>query len=287
VVNGGNCLLPATNWVHYVHAAYRPHVAGRGLRAVKARAWRPVWVAAERAALRMARTIIANSDVTRRHVVELCGVDADRVRTVYYGVDRERFRPATPEARRVALAALGWSDDRPRVAFIGGLGDRRKGFDILFEAWQELRRRKRDWDVQLVVVGTGAELPAWRARASAAGLADHVLFLGFRKDVPLVLAACDALAAPTRYEAYGLGVHEALCCGLPAFVSSTSGIAERYPRALADLLLPEDLSVASVTDRLLAWREDPERLRLLVRPFAEQLRSRTWDDMADDLAALA
>jgi glycosyltransferase involved in cell wall biosynthesis len=208
------------------------------------------------------------------------------VRTVYYGVDRERFRPPTPEERSAALTELGWSADRPRVAFIGGLGDRRKGFDILFEAWQELRRAKKDWDAQLVVVGTGAELPAWRARASAAGLDDHVLFLGFRKDVPSVLAACDALAAPTRYEAYGLGVHEALCCGLPAFVSATSGIAERYPRELADLLLPADLSVSSLVEQLRAWRANPERLRGLVRPFSEQLRSRSWDDMADDLAAL-
>lgn len=287
VVNGGNCLLPATNWVHYVHAAYRPHIAGRGVRALKSRAWRPIWVAAERAALRMAQMIIANSDVTRRHVVELCGVDSDRVRTVYYGVDRERFHPPTPATRRLALAALGWSDNRPRVAFIGGLGDRRKGFDIMFEAWERLRRANQAWDVQLVVVGTGAELPRWRARASAAGLDDHVLFLGFRSDVPSVLAACDALAAPTRYEAYGLGVHEALCCGLPAFVSSTSGIAERFPRALSDLLLPHDLPVSSLVEQLIAWRTNPERLRLLVHPFSEQLRSRSWDDMADELAALA
>ena len=47
-------------------------------------------------------------------------------------------------------------------------------------------------------------------------------------DVPNLLRAADCLVAPTRYEAYGLGVHEALCCGLPGIVSADAGVAERY-----------------------------------------------------------
>ena len=78
--------------------------------------------------------------------------------------------------------------------------------------------------------GTGAELPAWRQRAQAAGLGDRMRFLGFRSDVPEILAALDALVHPARYEAYGLSVHEALCRGVPAIVSASAGVAERIPR---------------------------------------------------------
>ncbi|MDK2408772.1 glycosyltransferase [Aphanizomenon sp. PH219] len=55
----------------------------------------------------------------------------------------------------------------------------------------------------------------------------YINFLGFRADVPNLLRAADCLVAPTRYEAYDLGVHEALCCGLPAIVSADAGVDER------------------------------------------------------------
>ena len=54
--------------------------------------------------------------------------------------------------------------------------------------------------------------------------------------MPTVFAACDLLIHPARYEAYGLAVHEALCRGLPALVSATAGVAERYPEDLGQLL---------------------------------------------------
>ena len=59
--------------------------------------------------------------------------------------------------------------------------------------------------------------------------------LGYCRDVVDLMAAADLLVHPARYEAYGLAVHEALCCGVPVIVSSAAGIAERMPANLADL----------------------------------------------------
>ena len=120
------------------------------------------------------------------------------------------------------------------MLFIGALGDRRKGFDTLHKAWEMLTRRSAT-DPLLVVIGQGALLPEWQQRTRAAGLERSITYLGFRNDVPRLVRAADMLVAPTRYEAYGLGVHEALCCGLPAVVSADAGVAERYPAELADL----------------------------------------------------
>ena len=60
--------------------------------------------------------------------------------------------------------------------------------------------------------------PGRRARLASC-LEGRVRFLGFRRDMPAVFAACDLLIHPARYEAYGLAVHEALCRGLPALVT--------------------------------------------------------------------
>src|SRR5579859_7101981 len=119
IVNGGNCPLPAANWVHYVHAAYLPSSSARGWRAAKARAAYRLSATAERVALRMAKVVFANSERTRRHVIDRLGVAEDRAHTVYYGVDAQRFRPPTADERSQARAALGWADDRPRIVFVG------------------------------------------------------------------------------------------------------------------------------------------------------------------------
>jgi glycosyltransferase involved in cell wall biosynthesis len=286
LVNGGNCRWEGVNWVHYVHAAFNPPRAHGALRTLKNEYAHKIFLARESAALRQARLVITNSDRTRRDVIEHLNVSAELVHTIYYGIDQEQFQPASAAQRVAAREALGWTKDKPVVAFIGALGDRRKGLDTLFAAWQRLCASAQ-WDADLVVVGTGAELPTWKARAMQAGLQDRFRFLGFREDVPRVLAACDALVAPTRYEAYGQGVHEALCCGLPALVSRDAGVAERYPAELQDLLIPDPQNADDLVERLQNWRRRAAEYRDALATLSRQLRAHTWNHMAAQIVQLA
>jgi glycosyltransferase involved in cell wall biosynthesis len=285
LVNGGNCRWHDANWVHYVHAVWRPQVVAAAHRRWRFGLAHRKALHDERAVIPRARVIIADSERTRRDAIDALGCPPDRVHTVYYGIDPERFRPATADERAEARRALGWQGDRRFVVFIGALGDRRKGFDSLFEAWLALCARP-EWTADLVVVGTGVELAAWKQRAAASGQGARFHFLGFRKDVPRILAAADALVSPTRYEAYGLGVHEALCCGLPALVTRSAGVAERYPPTLAGLLLSNPDDVEELVRALWAWREDEGTLRREVLALSERLRAHTWDHMAAQLVRL-
>ncbi len=284
VVNGGNCALPAANWVHYLHAAYTPAIAGPLPRRLLAARTRRRDLDDEQKALRLARVVICNSRRTRDQVVDLVGIDPARTRVVYYGSDPDRFGPVTREAREASRAMLQAREGRMLAGFVGALGDRRKAFDTVFEAWTALCARP-SWDVDLVVVGAGAELPVWRQRAADAGLADRVRFLGFRSDVPQVLAALDVLVHPARYEAYGLSVHEALCRGIPSLVSAHAGVAERYPADLGALLIPDSDHAGDLAARLRGWREHAEALRQETARLSSVLLARTWDVMADELIA--
>jgi glycosyltransferase involved in cell wall biosynthesis len=285
VVNGGNCRVAGANWVHYLHAAYAPAANGSASRHVKAALSRRRDLGAERRALGDARVVICNSRRTRRDVIDRIGIPADRVEVVYYGSDPVRFAPVGEAERTRAKKQLGHRSDRPLVGFIGALGDRRKAFDTVFEAWRVLCQTE-GWDADLVVVGSGAELPRWRRRADQAGLAGRIRFLGFRTDVPDILAALDALVHPARYEAYGLSVHEALCRGVAALVTASAGVAEHYPDALADLLVQNPDDPGELAERLRLWRRSLERFRVAVSPVSEQLRSRTWDMMAQEIVAV-
>jgi glycosyltransferase involved in cell wall biosynthesis len=277
IVNGGNCRWCDINWVHYVHAAYEPKVAASVLWQLKWKADHRRYLQDERASIGRAKIVIANSARTKDDLIRGLGIEPDRIHVAYYGIDPNRFRPASELERTELRAALGWPDSRPVVVFIGALGDRRKGFDTVFAAWQLLCANPA-WDCDLVVIGSGAELTAWKQRA--ARFHDRVRFLGFRSDVPDILRASDAMVAPTRYEAYGLGVQEALCCGLPAFVSASAGVAERYPEKLAELLVANVEDPNELAAKLTAWRDRRQQYRHAVAEFSATLRSYTWRTMS-------
>jgi glycosyltransferase involved in cell wall biosynthesis len=282
LANGGNLDGGDMTWVHYVHAAYEPVAAG-ALNAAVVAARHRQYVAAESRVLPHARVVVCNSDRTVHDVVTRVGVDPARVRRVYYGTNGARLHDGVDSA--TAKAAIGCDPLRPLVLFVGALGDRRKGFDTLYAAWTALARLP-SWDARLVVAGSGAELDRWRATASRDGM-DQITFLGYRTDVPVLIAAADVMVHPARYEAYGLAVHEAVCAGVPAIVSAHAGIAERFPDALAPLLLDDPDSAADLCVRLQRWRDHADEFTKQTRAFSTTLRARSWDDMAREIADLS
>lgn len=288
VVNGGNCAWADVNWLHCVHHAWPPADAGAPL-------WFKVknrlggWCAQrrEQRAVRAARLVIANSERTRRDATVLLGVEGERARTLYLGSD-EACEPVTAGARRAARAALGLGADgaRPLVAFVGALGhDQNKGLDTLWRAWAALREAG-GWDARLVVAGGGRGLPHWRARAQREELGESIRLLGFTERVGELLTAADLLVSPARYEAYGLNVHEAICRGVPALVSRAAGVAERYPPELSEMILADPADAVELAARLLAWRSEIDAWPARFAPLAEELRRRTWSDMAAEFVAL-
>jgi glycosyltransferase involved in cell wall biosynthesis len=281
IANGGNADAGDVTWVHYLHAAHTPHAGGLARR-LRTRVMHEYYLARERAALTHARLVLCNSQRTARDVGERLGIASERMRVVYYGSDPDAFSLVTDRDRAAARHELGWSADRPIVMFIGALGDRRKGFDRVFAAWRELCR-DREWDADLVVAGQGRELSRWRRLAADAGLHRRIEFLGFRSDVSRLLAAADVLVHPARYEAYGLGVHEALCRGVPAIVAAAAGVAELYPQDLSDLLIQNVEDASEIADRLRRWRQDVTTAAVRVRTFGARLRSRDWHAMSEEI----
>ena len=280
VVNGVNCDWPDINWVHFVNHAW-PARADEGpawLRA-KSRYEASLTLRRERRILPRARLLIANSNGTRREVIERFGLPVDRVVTVYPGND-ERYASPSPESRAAARASFGVSDGQPLVAFVGALGyDPRKGFATLWKAWQRLCRRK-DWTAVLVAAGGGRAVPRWQRNISEAGLADRVRMIGFTDDIATLLAAADLLVSPVFYEPYGLNVQEAICSGVPAIISASAGVAERYPAGLSEMLLANPADDEALEARMLEWSSRIAAIKEGFRTFAKTLRAHTEQAMA-------
>jgi glycosyltransferase involved in cell wall biosynthesis len=129
---------------------------------------------------------------------------------------------APPEPGQVAAARedLGGAD-RPAVVAVGRLAEQ-KGFAVLIAA--AARWQRRDPCPRLAIAGDGPLAGALASQARAAGVA--VRFLGWRDDVPALMAAADVVVVPSLWDGQPLAVQEALRSGRPLVASRAGGIPD-------------------------------------------------------------
>jgi glycosyltransferase involved in cell wall biosynthesis len=195
--------------------------------------------------VRRARRVIAISESTKRDLVRLAGVAAERVDVVYPALE--------PGIRRIedsqALAAFRRRHDLPEhfILFVGTL-EPRKNVAALVQAYSLLRRRGIDH--ALVLAGS----KGWRyeeifAAIEASGVAQDIVLPGYvaRDELPLWYSAADVFAYPSLYEGFGLPVLEAMACGAPVITTNVSSL----PEVAGDAgLLVDPADVAGLADAI-------------------------------------
>lgn len=204
--------------------------------------------AAMRLAARRARRLIAVSEFTRRELMAVYGLPAERIAVVPNGID-PLFRPLPPEAVTAWRAARGLPE---RFVLAVGTLQPRKNLGVLLEAWPRLRAELAD-PPALVIAGA----PGWGdtdlgAQARRLGIVDAVRFPGFvpQEDLPYLYNAATALALPSRYEGFGLPLAEALACACPALVAEGSSLTE----------VAGDAALSAPPDQPAAWAAGLRRL---------------------------
>ncbi len=207
------------------------------------------------------------ADIQRRY-----GVGDERVIVTGAGVDTERFHPARREEHGPGLRReLGL--EGPVALFVGS-GFARKGLDRAIAGLAASGVK-----ATLLVVGSGDSAP-YQRQAESLGIAGRVRFLGVRGDVDRLHCAADLLVLPTRYDAFGNVVLEAMASGIPAAATRAAGSSELIEPDRSGFVLDEDFAPA------FAALGDPERLKRMgvaARLAAEQW---TWERHAQRVVEL-
>ncbi len=136
------------------------------------------------------------------------------------------------------------------LIFVGLLVER-KGILTLLTALAALGVFPRD--ARLTVVGDGPQRAEAEQAAQVPPLRGRVTFLGFRPDVPALLAGADALVLPSTMEQQPLVVAEAMAAGKPVIATDTGGVADML--GAGHVVPPGD--VRALASRLRALFADP------------------------------
>jgi glycosyltransferase involved in cell wall biosynthesis len=166
---------------------------------------------------------VANSGYTRREALAV-GIDPGKLLTIS-NMPSRRPTPWSANGARVP----------GRVIFVGQIIPE-KGLDLLLDAVALVRKRGVDATLDVVGDMDGWESPAYaghraslRARAAQGDLAGFVNFLGWREDVPALMARASVHCCPSRLEqreAFGNVVLEAKLSGLPSVVTPSGDLPE-------------------------------------------------------------
>jgi glycosyltransferase involved in cell wall biosynthesis len=121
--------------------------------------------------------------------------------------------------------------DRPVVLTVARL-DEQKGHRYLLEAAAQVP------EAQFVLAGDGPLRASLEAQAQSLGLEGRVRFLGYRTDIPDLLASCDVFVLPSLYEGLPLSILEAMSAGKPVIATQIGGTDEAVIADETGLLVP-------------------------------------------------
>jgi glycosyltransferase involved in cell wall biosynthesis len=173
--------------------------------------------------------------------------------------DLERFGKQPPGTREHIRRELEAAEQTPVILCAGRLRPE-KGQEELLRAVPGVRGQVPD--VKFWMAGEGSQRAEYEALARRLGIESSVRFLGFRADVPALMAAADVAAVPSRSEGLGTAALEALAAGVPVVATRVGGLVDFvYPGQTGELVPAGD--VAALADTLARLLQDePTRRRL-------------------------
>ncbi len=222
--------------------------------------------AAVLAAGRDAAGMLAVSEAMRRSMIAL-GMDGDKIRVHYTGVDLDRFVLADRDAAKAERNLAG-----PVILSVGALIPR-KGQDLLIRALPRLP------GATLLLAGHGPMASSLARLASECGVGERVAMLGAvpHAQLPGLYAAADVMALPSASEGLANAWVEALACGTQVLTCDVGGARELIDRAEAGLIVERDVdAIAAGLAGMLGSTPDRQKVRETVARF-------TWSANGDAL----
>lgn len=198
---------------------------------------------------RITTHVVGVSQDIAEYMVRVVGVPNSKIRCIINGIAEDKFSVAR----------------RAQEPFAGQLGiiarlSPEKDVATLIRAFKLLHDDMRD--VTLKVVGDGEERGMLEQLAESLGLAGSVHFLGFRRDIPEVLADIDIFVLSSLSEGTSITLLEAMASGKPVVVTNVGGNPAVVRDGINGCIVPpaDPAALASALRGLLADRVLREKM---------------------------
>jgi glycosyltransferase involved in cell wall biosynthesis len=195
--------------------------------------------------------IVADAQVIKNEFIEQYGIAPEKIEVIGSAVDLEKFSPKRDRMkfrREVGLAA-----ETPIIVNVGMIRPDKGQFNLV-EAARIVRHQRPDAHFVFVGEATGGRSrEKWVRKAiDRAGLNGNVLMMGYRWDIPDILAAANMVVIASRHtEASPIVLREAFACGRPIVATRVGDVPEIIVHGQNGLIVQPNDSNALATAILL------------------------------------
>jgi glycosyltransferase involved in cell wall biosynthesis len=175
---------------------------------------------------------IAISDSIARFTVEVEGAARNKIHRIYYGL--EDAKPLDRNAARTAIIQeFGLQENVVLIGIVCRLTEQ-KGITYGLQAFAKIAHEFPG--THLLIAGDGPLRDT--LEHAAAALKTRIHFLGWRENIPALMAGLDIFLAPSLWEGFGLVFLEAMAQAVPIIASNVSAIPEVVVDGETGLLVP-------------------------------------------------
>ena len=191
-----------------------------------------------------------------------------RLHLIPPGIKRDRVRHEDSDKEAASIRKeLNIKTDDKVIAFLGS-DYKRKGLDRLLMSVAALPDSVRE-AVKVLVIGRDKHLPDFQKLAERLEVADHIIFVGQRDDVPQLLFASDYLAHPAYLENSGNAIVEALVAGISVLCTEKCGNSTYIKKYDLGWVVPEPFDQVEMNDLVLAMLHSEINWRQRCAEFAK------------------
>lgn len=147
-------------------------------------------------------------------------VKSEKFQVILSGIEKEKYQ-YDPEIRSEVRKEQNLSIDGNESFVIGHIGNfcYVKNYEFLLSIFENVV--KREQNALLLLVGDGDRRRKVEEKVREAGLAKHVRFLGWRRDIPHLVQAMDVFVLPSYFEGLSIAALEAQSAFVPCVLSDT------------------------------------------------------------------
>lgn len=225
---------------------------------------------------RKAARIAAVSEATKKDIVATYGIDADKIDTVYTGLNKDIGRTGDTAQHRSTRDT--YAAGCPYFVHIGTIQPR-KNLGNLFLAFEQFREKTASNAKLLLIGGKGWKNAEIYQTYESNRYKSDILFLGYvdNRQISEILSAAIGLTCVSYFEGFGMPVIEAQACGCPVIASQISSLPEVGGDAA---FYVDPFSVSSIAQALEAFWNDETLRNDLIRKGLENHKKFSWDKTA-------
>jgi glycosyltransferase involved in cell wall biosynthesis len=217
---------------------------------------------------------LAVSKPVREYMVKSRKIAPGKLETFFCGVPLAQFKAPSPHAIKRERLRLGIAPDEKIVCTVGRL-DTQKGQILLLRAAPLILAIMAH--TRFLIVGDGPDLAMLESEARQLGIAQRVIFTGYRSDVATLIGMSDVFAIPSLYEGGPITLLEAMNLRKPVVGTPVGLMGDVIQDQQSGFLVPVG-DPGSLAEKILILLQDPKLARMMGQKGWELVQQH---DMAD------